>query len=188
MALGIKLETFYLTIHFLTNPAFKRLALSNYSICTGSTCATIPCFRDCVCYQWRRYGASGLDLRACTLYCLRHISGQDAQVNGYVISLQDNPETKMGILHAAYGPFSRTLFIRATLIMNYVRIGAGALCSPLVATQFSHMNHWSFHYLCSLGIAVINLTTNILVFRGRTQDGTSSAISFLLHSDFERFS
>ncbi|KAG1745199.1 MFS general substrate transporter [Suillus lakei] len=54
---------------------------------------------------------------------------QDAQSNGFVASLKDNPEVKMGILHA---------------------VSAGALSSPLVATQFAQLPHWSFHYLCSL--------------------------------------
>ncbi|KAG1876339.1 MFS general substrate transporter [Suillus subluteus] len=75
---------------------------------------------------------------------------QDAQSNGYVASLKDNPEVKMGILHAVYG--------------------AGALSSPLVATQFAQLPHWSFHYLCSLGIAFINTVLLIVVFGLKTQD------------------
>ncbi|KAJ9118307.1 hypothetical protein QFC22_004218 [Naganishia vaughanmartiniae] len=43
--------------------------------------------------------------------------------------------------------------------------GAGALVSPLVATQFSEMKHWSFHYLTSLGVAVINLLLVLYAFR-----------------------
>ncbi|KAG6900372.1 hypothetical protein C0993_011722 [Termitomyces sp. T159_Od127] len=57
----------------------------------------------------------------------------DAQANGFVASFDTNAEAKMGILHALYG--------------------AGALCSPLVATQFSQQRRWSFHYLASLGLA-----------------------------------
>ncbi|KAJ7033673.1 MFS general substrate transporter [Mycena alexandri] len=64
------------------------------------------------------------------------ISIQNAQANAYVASLRFNSEMYMGMLHASYG--------------------AGALCSPLVATRFAQMDHWSFHYLVSLGIAVIN--------------------------------
>ncbi|KAG1876342.1 major facilitator superfamily domain-containing protein [Suillus subluteus] len=76
---------------------------------------------------------------------------QYAQSNGYVASLKDNREVKMGILHAVYG--------------------AGALSSPLVATQFAQLPHWSFHYLCSLGIAFINTVLSIVVFGLKTQDG-----------------
>lgn len=75
---------------------------------------------------------------------------QDAQSNGFVASLKDNPEVKMGILHAVYG--------------------AGALSSPLVATQFAQLPHWSFHYLCSLGVAFINTVLLIAVFGLKTQD------------------
>nr|GAT52960.1 predicted protein [Mycena chlorophos] len=75
---------------------------------------------------------------------------QDAQSNGYIASLKNNPEIKMGLLHGTYG--------------------AGALASPLVATQFSQMPHWSFHYLCSLGIAIINSTLIFCVFKFKTQD------------------
>ncbi|KAG0699326.1 MFS general substrate transporter [Suillus ampliporus] len=74
---------------------------------------------------------------------------QDAQSNGFVASLKDNPETKMGILHA---------------------VRAGALSSPLVATQFAQLPHWSFHYLCSLGVAFINTVSLIAVFGLKTQD------------------
>ncbi|KAF9448120.1 MFS general substrate transporter [Macrolepiota fuliginosa MF-IS2] len=55
---------------------------------------------------------------------------QDAQANGFVASLQHNGETKMGLLHAAYG--------------------AGALIAPLISTQFAQLQCWSFHYLVSL--------------------------------------
>ncbi|KAG1800261.1 major facilitator superfamily domain-containing protein [Suillus plorans] len=74
---------------------------------------------------------------------------QDAQSNGYVASLKDSPEVKMGILHA---------------------VSAGALSSPLVATQFAQLSHWSFHYLCSLGVAFINIVSLIVVFGLKTQD------------------
>ncbi|KAJ3800932.1 MFS general substrate transporter [Lentinula aff. detonsa] len=75
---------------------------------------------------------------------------QDAQSNGFVASLKDHAETKMGLLHASYG--------------------AGALCAPLVATQFSQMEHWSFYYLVSLSVATINTIVQIAVFRFKTQD------------------
>ncbi|KAJ7211237.1 major facilitator superfamily domain-containing protein [Mycena pura] len=75
---------------------------------------------------------------------------QDAQANGYIASLKHNPEIKMGLLHGAYG--------------------AGALASPLVATQFSQLPHWSFHYLTSLGVAISNAVILGFVFRLKTQD------------------
>ncbi|KAJ7927611.1 major facilitator superfamily domain-containing protein [Mycena leptocephala] len=75
---------------------------------------------------------------------------QDAQANGYIASLKNNPEIKMGLLHGAYG--------------------AGALASPLVATQFAQLHHWSFHYLASLGVAISNTIVLAFVFRLKTQD------------------
>ncbi|RPD61411.1 MFS general substrate transporter [Lentinus tigrinus ALCF2SS1-6] len=75
---------------------------------------------------------------------------QDAGANGFVASLKDNAATKMGVLHAVYG--------------------AGAFCAPLVATQFSQLSRWSFHFLASLGIAVLNTILMIAVFRFRSQD------------------
>ncbi|KAF8813139.1 MFS general substrate transporter [Phlegmacium glaucopus] len=75
---------------------------------------------------------------------------QDAQANGFVATLKDNAETKMGLLHAAYG--------------------LGAFASPLVATQFAQLPHWSFHFLSSLGIAISNTILLISVFKLKRQD------------------
>ncbi|KAI4520809.1 MFS general substrate transporter [Schizophyllum commune Loenen D] len=75
---------------------------------------------------------------------------QDAQANGYVASLKDNSEAKMGFLHAAYG--------------------LGALAAPLVSTQFSQKKHWSFHYLASMGVGLSSVIIQIAVFRFRTHD------------------
>lgn len=71
----------------------------------------------------------------------------------FAVSLNHNSSTKMGILHASYG--------------------TGALASPLVATQFSSMPHWSFHYLVSLGGAIINIAILTTVFRLQHLDGSS---------------
>ena len=58
----------------------------------------------------------------------------------------------------------------------YAYLGGGALCAPLVATQFAQARHWSFHYLVSLGIAVSNTIMLIAVFRFKTQDGKSHTL------------
>ncbi|KAJ7359663.1 MFS general substrate transporter [Mycena albidolilacea] len=78
------------------------------------------------------------------------VSILDAQANGYVVSFKRNPETKMGYVQAAYG--------------------AGVFAAPLVSTQFAQLNHWSFHYLVSLGLTLSNILILYLVFRGKTQD------------------
>uniref|UniRef100_A0A8H7XWM1 Major facilitator superfamily (MFS) profile domain-containing protein n=1 Tax=Psilocybe cubensis TaxID=181762 RepID=A0A8H7XWM1_PSICU len=75
---------------------------------------------------------------------------QDAQANGFVATLTQNPESKMGILHAAYG--------------------LGAFASPLVATQFAQLHRWSFHFLVSLGLAITNTAILIMIFKLKRQD------------------
>lgn len=78
-----------------------------------------------------------------------------------------NAATKVAIVQAAYG--------------------AGALVSPLSATAFSTMKHWSFHYLVSLGGSVANIIFLVLVFRFQNLDGqyTQHIITFtgLVHAD-----
>lgn len=68
----------------------------------------------------------------------------------FAVSLDKNSPTKMSILHASYG--------------------TGALSAPLVATQFAVMPRWSFHFLISMGGAIINTTLLSLVFRGHDLD------------------
>ncbi len=50
-------------------------------------------------------------------------------------------------------------------------LGLGAMCSPLVSTQFAHIPRWSFVYLTHLGISCLNGLLQIAVFRFRTQEG-----------------
>ncbi|KAJ6557905.1 major facilitator superfamily domain-containing protein [Mycena capillaripes] len=78
------------------------------------------------------------------------VSILDAQANGYVASFTRNPEAKMGYTQAAYG--------------------AGIFAAPLVSTQFAQLEHWSFHYLVSLGLTLSNILILFLVFRGKKQD------------------
>ncbi|KAH7343201.1 major facilitator superfamily domain-containing protein [Rhizoctonia solani] len=72
---------------------------------------------------------------------------QNAQANGFIAQLPNNPSSKMGLLHATYG--------------------IGAFIAPLVATQFAQLPRWSFHYLCSLGIALLNSSVLLFVFKLR---------------------
>ncbi|THH06656.1 hypothetical protein EW145_g3933 [Phellinidium pouzarii] len=73
------------------------------------------------------------------------IALQNAASMVYVVHLDHNSSTKMGILQASYG--------------------IGALVSPLSATKFASMQHWSFHFLASLGGSIINVISLTLVFR-----------------------
>ncbi|KAI0631012.1 MFS general substrate transporter [Trametes polyzona] len=78
------------------------------------------------------------------------LSLQNAHCNGFVASLKRSSHTKMGFLHGSYG--------------------LGALVSPLVATQFAQSaTHWSFHYLISMGLYIVNTFVLWTVFRGRLQ-------------------
>ena len=71
--------------------------------------------------------------------------------NSFVARYSDNVSTRLAVLHSFYG--------------------LGALSSPLVATQFSQLRFWSFHYLVSLGLAIVNVAVLSFVFRFRTQEG-----------------
>ncbi|KAL5501376.1 hypothetical protein ACEPAH_8636 [Sanghuangporus vaninii] len=67
----------------------------------------------------------------------------------FVVNLKHS-SNKMGLLLALYG--------------------VGALVSPLVATRFSTMPDWSYHYFVSFGGTVINLIAICLVFRFRRME------------------
>ncbi|KAI0760304.1 MFS general substrate transporter [Fomes fomentarius] len=58
--------------------------------------------------------------------------------------------SKMGFMHAIYG--------------------MGAMCAPLIATQFANIPRWSFVFLTHLGITVVNTILQIAVFRFKTQE------------------
>lgn len=51
-------------------------------------------------------------------------------------------------------------------------VGLGALLSPLVATEFAKSpKFWSFHYIISAGLYVVNTAVLWYVFRGKRQEG-----------------
>ena len=99
-------------------------------------------------------------------------SNQNAQANGFVATLKDNAETKMGILHAAYGDYRLSFLLAFFAHWSIIFSGLGAFASPLVATQFAQLPRWSFHFLVSLGVAVSNTILLIVVFKLQRQDGT----------------
>ncbi|KAJ7572004.1 MFS general substrate transporter [Mycena floridula] len=94
----------------------------------------------------------------CFSYALNGIGMaiQDGNANGYVAAIKRKPEKKMSLLHAAYS--------------------AGALLSPLSASQFAQMTRWSFHYLVSLGIVLVNIVLLLVVFRLKSTDACLSQI------------
>ncbi|KAG8809398.1 hypothetical protein FRC17_003459 [Serendipita sp. 399] len=91
----------------------------------------------------------------CVMYALNGIGMaiQDAQANGLVASVHEHASEKMGLLHAIYG--------------------LGAFSAPLVATQFAQLQRWSFHFLASLGFAVINAVFLVLTVKNRSLEGMS---------------
>ncbi|EIW78196.1 MFS general substrate transporter [Coniophora puteana RWD-64-598 SS2] len=74
---------------------------------------------------------------------------QEAQAVSYVAKMKDKAELKMAIFMAA---------------------SPGAVVSPLVATHFSTVPRWSFHFLTSLGISLANVVILSAVFRFKKQD------------------
>ncbi|KAG8684870.1 hypothetical protein FRC11_011486, partial [Ceratobasidium sp. 423] len=80
---------------------------------------------------------------------------QNAQSNSFIAQLPNNASAKMGLLHASYG--------------------TGAFIAPLIATQFSQLPRWSFHYLTSLGVAILNSSLLLFVFKLRRLDEVTGA-------------
>ncbi|KAI0631197.1 MFS general substrate transporter [Trametes polyzona] len=74
----------------------------------------------------------------------------DAGSNAFLASLSEDTSTKMGIMHAIYG--------------------VGAMCSPLVSTQFARFHRWSFVYFVHIGLTFLNAVLEILAFRFKRQD------------------
>ncbi|TFK82924.1 MFS general substrate transporter [Polyporus arcularius HHB13444] len=74
----------------------------------------------------------------------------DAGSNAFLASLSENTSTKMGIMHAIYG--------------------VGAMCAPLVSTQFARLPRWSFVYLVHIGLVTLNAISQMVTFRFRRQD------------------
>ena len=93
---------------------------------------------------------------------------QSAQVNAFVAGL--NAPSKMSLLHACYGNRLSAFGIHVQLILS--NLGTGALLSPFVATRFSEMNNWSYHYFTAFGISLSCGVILTIVFRFKTQEGT----------------
>ncbi|EIW78183.1 MFS general substrate transporter [Coniophora puteana RWD-64-598 SS2] len=88
---------------------------------------------------------------------------QNAQAVSYVAKMKDKPELKMAIFMAVYGP--------------------GAVLAPLVATHFSTLPRWSFHFLTSLGLSLLNIAILSVVFRFKKQDDCLAQIGLAPASD-----
>ncbi|KAL0573636.1 hypothetical protein V5O48_008308 [Marasmius crinis-equi] len=79
------------------------------------------------------------------------IALQEAQASGFVASLMNDTEVKMGVIHACFG--------------------IGAFLAPLLATQFTQLElQWSFFFMISLGSAIVNTVLLTVVFRLQSRD------------------
>ena len=114
---------------------------------------------------------------------------QDAQANVLVASLHENASEKMGLLHGTgyrwtagvvidKGGISLQLYtVRVPQRGQYgwrhayLFIGLGALVSPLSATQFAQLPRWSFHFLVSLGVALLNTVFFVITVKGKSLEG-----------------
>jgi hypothetical protein len=55
-------------------------------------------------------------------------------------------------------------------------VGVGALISPLFATQFAQMKHWSLHFAVTLMLSLINAAAQAYVFKFKDQDGAYKSL------------
>ncbi len=113
-----------------------------------------------------------------TVYSSVHIDyfiPQLAQTVVYVLSLQ-NSSLKMSIYQMTYGP---SVVLALLSFESIVIAGIGALVSPLSSTRFAALPRWSFHFLISLGLAVLNIISLVLVFRFKRLKGHAASPYFL---------
>lgn len=54
--------------------------------------------------------------------------------------------------------------LHCQILITHSETGVGALVAPLVATQFSEMQKWSYFFFISLGLALINIITIYVSF------------------------
>lgn len=91
----------------------------------------------------------------------------------FIMKLPTRQNLKMCIFQAFYGrspclpgfPLETGTETRASN-----EIGVGALCAPLIATQFvGYTTRWRYYYLVSLGLATTSFGIIALVFRGKRE-------------------
>ncbi|CDO77089.1 hypothetical protein BN946_scf184473.g33 [Trametes cinnabarina] len=78
------------------------------------------------------------------------LSLQNSHANGFTASSRNHVSTKISILHASY-----------------------------VSTQFAQQRHWSFHYIISCALYVLNTLMIWFVFRGKRQDELKAEVGDL---------
>ena len=63
----------------------------------------------------------------------------------------------MGVMHAIYG--------------------VGAMCAPLVSTQFAQLRRWSFGYFVHVGLVLINAVFQAFTFKFKSEAGAPATLS-----------
>lgn len=86
--------------------------------------------------------------------------------------------TRFGFLHGTYGAFSFSMFGILVPLTQACVVGLGAMASPLISTQFSHMKHWSFVYLVHIGLLVITVTMQAITFKFQSQEGACHSFGY----------
>ncbi|KAM5539257.1 hypothetical protein V8D89_007130 [Ganoderma adspersum] len=74
----------------------------------------------------------------------------DAGSNAFVASLSGDTSTKMSVMHAMYG--------------------VGAMCAPLISTQFAQLPRWSFGYIVHVCLALAAAAFTAFAFRFKSQE------------------
>lgn len=151
-------------IFWSSNYTLERCLLPGSCIQYPSSCPSFPRICILLSRQWRRHGPTGMDFSLVPFFVL------------YVLRML-KPMAMLRCIRQMLKP--KWAFCTRPMVCSMStqrRVpdhypGLGAFASPLVATQFAQMKHWSFHYLCSLGIAVSNVVCIALVFRLKDQDG-----------------
>jgi len=159
--------------HLLFDIVIPRIYLSNNCICTPISCPSIPCFCDGIHYQRIWY---------CAPSWFSFISHSDAFTAYWIFSCYVGCSSQWSSCkfqtwswgedgHPACCLWWNSFLVHIASIGSFIRLGLGAFTSPLVATQFTQLRHWSFHYIVSLGIAICNTLVLFLIFGIKTLDG-----------------
>jgi hypothetical protein len=77
----------------------------------------------------------------------------------------------MSGIHSSGIWYERTRVVQHEWHRTHLLIGLGALASPLSATQFAQLPRWSFHFLVSLGVALLNAISLVITVKGRSLEG-----------------
>lgn len=152
----------------------RRFCFANSRLLSWGCCIAISRFCSRLPHKWDWYGTSG----NVNLWCI--VIDLDLNIgSSRTPRLMGTLQASRTMLKQKWGSHMRFMVRRKSILEFRLCLikrvcdlqGAGAFAAPLVATQFSQLNRWSFHYLVSLGISISNAIILIFVFRFKTQNG-----------------